>query len=228
VNDKLAKEFQRRYLEGERGALSGLYAECRHIAYILAKAYCKKHGLFFTDEKIDDAVQAALSRIIARFNPGPYEIRSFYQVIHIEIVHELSNGHGPKAELLNGILSLETVPEQAGAEGEPIENKRGYFNDILSGPNGSRIIVDLWRYRVYREAVLSIGGYCTRGFIRNNAERLASIWRVMHGKDTYHVQSGRRGDSGDKEADSGHKHLPSQGGKTHPVRCGKQNADYLE
>lgn len=193
MNDKLAKEFQRRYLEGERGALSGLYAECRHIAYILARAYCKKHGLFFTDEKIDDAVQAALSRILARFNPGPYKIRFFYQVIHIEIVHELSNGHGPKAELLNGFLSLETVPEPAGEDAKSNGDKRGYFNDILSGPNGSRIIVDLWRYRVYREAVLSIDGYCTRGFIRNNVERIFHVWSMMHGKGTYHVQPGRRG-----------------------------------
>jgi hypothetical protein len=187
ANDTLAKEFQRRYLEGDSGALSGLYAESRHIAYILAKDYCKRYGLWFTDEKIDDAVQAALSRILARFTPGPYKIRSFYQVIHKEIMYELSNGHGringPKAELLNGILSLEAIPEPAGEPEKSNGDRRGYFKDILSGPNGKRIIVDLWRNRVYRESILAIDEYCTRDFIRINASRLAYIFRVMHGKE---------------------------------------------
>jgi hypothetical protein len=187
VNEVIAHDFQERYLRGERGALSGLYAECRHLTEALAKAYCKRYGLYITDERMEDTVTVALSSVLSRYRNPEYKIRNFYQVFNIEVVHQLSNHRGPKAKMLDGFVALETIPEQAGAEGKPAESKRGYFKDILSGPNGKRIIVDLWRYRVYREAVLSIDGYCTRGFIRINAGRLAHIWRVMHGKGTYHV-----------------------------------------
>jgi hypothetical protein len=180
-SEQVAREFQDRYLQGERGAMAGLYAECRYIAEQLARSYLFKAGKTLSDGVFDDTVAVVVSRILARFQK-PYRIRSFYRTINIEVVHELSK-RGPKARFLNGLISLEAVPEQAS----PIEKVNGeglrsLAEQLFTETNGKRIFFDLALYRSFRDACISIATYTSADRILTESRKLREIHRVIHGK----------------------------------------------
>ena len=175
--------------------MAGLYAECRYIAQTLAKAYCWKYGLSISDERMDDTVQLALSRVLSRYrNPG-YRIRSFRAVLNDEIVHELSNHKGPKAQFQKAIVPLVEEPASAG-EVPTQRSHLDYFNSVYMEPGGAEVIIALQRARSYRNAIRTVAEIAGHAWCYQFAVELRYIHQHMtHGKKGKDVQLGRSGDS---------------------------------
>jgi hypothetical protein len=183
INESTAQNFQSRYLLGERGALSGLYAECRSITESLAKAYISRHEC--NDTNMDDTVQIILSRVLARYrNPG-YRIFSFAKVLNIEIVHELSNHKGPKAQFARSIVPLE-VEVIAPCEGpEKLDRRPQYLFEILTIPAGRSIVYELRRARTYRAAIRRIDSMASRRWIYDHGVQLLYVFKALkRGKES--------------------------------------------
>jgi hypothetical protein len=212
INEKVAREFQQRYLNGERGATAGLYAECRHITERLAKSYASRHDC--ENSGLDDTIQIILSRVLARYRNPSYFIHSFAKVLNIEVVHELSNHKGPKAQFLRSIIPLESIaePESKEESKEETETRRDYFNDILASHQGARILFALAIARSYRSAIGSIDTFGVgRPWIYDNCRKLYYIWKTLNAQKRIHDKSMSRNSRGDPPPDRGHKPVPKQG-----------------
>lgn len=228
-DEKLAQEFQQRYLDGERGAMAGLYAQCRHIATKMAKAYVARFGLLVTDERMDDAVALALSRCLSRYRTAGYTVRSFHRTLHLEILHELSNHKGPKAAFLKNLVPLESIADPASpAEKESDPDRRRYFDDVYSEPRGPEVIVRIARQRTFRAAVLEIDGMVGRKWIYDHGRELYWIWRMTRGKRANHAEPRRRHQGRNAPSDCGDQSVPRQGKPVEPVARGEQDASALE
>jgi hypothetical protein len=180
INESTAHDFQSRYLLGERGALSGLYAECRLIVEALAKAYIARHEC--KDANLDDLVQVILSRVLSRYRKPGYHIFSFSKVLNIEIVHELTNHKGPKAQFARSIVPLTEDPagraEMAGA----IDRRPQYLFEILSFPAGRAIVYELRGARSYRAAIRRIDGLAPRRWIYDHGVQLLYVFKALRRK----------------------------------------------
>lgn len=157
--------------------MSGLYAECRHITEALAKAYIARHEC--SDANLDDTVQVILSRVLSRYrNPG-YRIFSFSKVLNIEIVHELTNHKGPKAQFARAVIPLE-VETASPCEGpEKPDRRPQYLFEILASPGGRAIIYELRGARTYRAAIRRIDNLAPRRWIYDHGEQLHYVWKAL-------------------------------------------------
>ena len=228
INESIVQDFQRKYLNGERGAMSGLYSECRHITEALAKAYCSRHE---SDESgIDDTVQVILSRVLSRYRSPSYKIHSFAKVLNIEVVHELSNHKGPKAQLIKGMVSLESIAEPSCKEAEKaISGEDSYFTDILDQSQGSTIILTLYISRSYRAAIRTIESRMGRGWIYDNAVKLHYLWKHMRdGKKRVHGKNRGTSARGDATPDKRNQPSPKAREQTNHGRSGGANAPDVE
>jgi hypothetical protein len=212
IDERLAHEFQQRHFDGERGAFSGLYAECRHITEILAKAYAARHEL--QTGELDDTIQTILSRVLSRYRNTGYFIHSFSKVLNIEVVHELSNHKGPKAQLLEAFVPLETIQEPAAlVQSDKQDNREGYYFSYLCSEHfGSSVILILRRGGTYKASILEIERITGRRWIYDNAERLFYIWKhLRNGKKKHHGEPGLGSNSGNKATDSGDQRAQTAG-----------------
>jgi hypothetical protein len=228
TDERLARDFQRRYFAGQRGAMAGLYAECRHIASALAKAYCWKYGLQISDERMEDTVQLALSRVLSRYRNPEYFIRSFRAVLNDEIVHELSNHKGPKAQFQKAIVPL---VEDPASEGDPPTNGShlAYFNEIYMEPEGRGIILALSRARSFRGAITDVEQIAGRKWCYQFAVQLRYVYQHMsHGKKGNHGELGRRHNSRDAAPDRIHKRVQAKGKQAHLQRGSGEDARHVE
>jgi hypothetical protein len=211
INEGLCHEFQRRYFSGERGAMSGLYAECRHITERLAKAYASRHELPIGE--LDDTVQIIISRVLSRYRNPSYRIYSFAKVLNIEVVHELSDHKGPKAVFQKSIVSLEGIPEPSSKRETANKSLQSgpYFDGISSDPLGARVLLILKRRATYRSSILAIESFVGRKWIYDHGKELFYIWKYLRsGKKSGHGELGYRCGSRDKASDSGDKPAPKK------------------
>ena len=198
IDETVAHTFQQRYLSGQRGAMAGLYPECRYITSKLAKDYCYRFGIQISDERMEDTIQLVLSRVLSRYRNPDYQIRSFRRVLKDEVVHELSNHKGPKASFLKAMVPLESVPEPPGLEEAPPTSHLSYFNDIYTEPEGPAVIIALSRSRSFRAAIVAVEAIRGREFCYRFAVQLRYIYlHVDHGKKAKAMQSGRNSGRGD-------------------------------
>lgn len=177
INESVAHDFQRRYFEGERGAISGLYAECRHITEALAKDYAYRHDSDISE--LDDLVQKVVSRVLTRYrNPG-YRVFSFSKVLNIEIVHELTNHKGPKAQFARSIVPLETEAVAPCEGPEKPDRRPQYLFEILASPGGRAIIYELRGARSYRAAIKAVDGLASRRWIYDHSVQLHYVFKAL-------------------------------------------------
>jgi hypothetical protein len=169
MNESVARELQKRYLEGEGRALTGLYAELRFMASRMLTG------------RADSAEVAhhAASRIIERYmrNPGSYRIRRFGYMVSREVAHALlygGNGHRePKDERLVFEPETEIAADNAI---HPVD----YAKDLQRTEIGRRALLDLWSSWGYQRAVLTIVEYAGRAWIYARAVQLHTVYRMMH------------------------------------------------
>ena len=230
VDEGTARDFQERYLGGERGALAGLYAECRHITSSLAKAYCYRFGIQISDERMVDTIQLVLSRVLSRYRNPEYKIRSFRRVLGDEVVHELSNHKGPKASFLKAMVSLESIPEPPSLEEAPANgNHLAYFNDIYTEPKGPQIIITLSRSRSFRSAMVAVEAIRGREFCYRFAVQLRYIYlHVDHGKKAKAMQPGRNGSGGDGKTVGLDKRRSKEGKQAQFFSSRREDAHHVE
>jgi hypothetical protein len=187
MNDRVAHELQRRYLEGEGRALSALYSELRYMAGQILRG--REDGA--------EVAHHAASRLVERYmrNPGGYRIRHFGYMVSREVAHALlygGNGHrGPQ----DAQLSFEPADTIApGNELHPID----YAKDLQRTDIGRRALLDLWSSWGYQRAVLIIAEYAGRAWIYARAVQLHTVYRMMHrGKKSSARQPGPGGVGGD-------------------------------
>ena len=213
IDEKTAHLFQQRYLDGQRGAMAGLYAECRHITEALAKAYIARHDGDVSG--IDDTIQLILSRVLSRYRNPEYKIHSFSKVLNIEIVHEFSNHRGPKAQLLKSVVSLDSVPEpRTEDQTQEIQTATRRFLDIYSA---TRILIRLAKERTYRGAILEIEKITGRRWIYDHGVQLHYVWRHLRRGKAERAGERRRGHPGrDRPADSRDQRPPPKGKQAEP------------
>jgi hypothetical protein len=160
--------------------MSGLYAECRAITEALAKAYISRHEC--SDANLDDTVQVILSRVLSRYrNPG-YRVFSFSKVLNIEIVHELTNHKGPKAQFARAIVPLETEAVAPCEGPEKPDRRPQYLFEILASPGGRAIIYELRWSRTYRSAIKRIDSLASRRWIYDHGVQLHYVWKSLRRK----------------------------------------------
>jgi len=193
MDETVAKEFQRRCLEGEGRALSGLYAELRYMGDQILRG---------RPDAADLSHQAA-SRLVERYmrHPGGYRIRHFGYMVSREVAHALAdggNGHRATRECRLVEEPANTIiPDD---EIQPID----YVKDLQRTSVGRRVLLDLWSSWGYQRAMLTIAEYVGRSWIYARAMQLHTVYRMMHcGKKSGARQSGRKGLAGDKAAVQG-------------------------
>lgn len=190
MDEAVAHELQRRYLEGEGRALTGLYAEIRYLGSQMLRGRA---------DGIDIAHQAA-ARLVERYirHPGTYRIRHFSYMVSREVAHVLAdggNGH-------RGTRECELLEEPSDALEldnalEPID----FAKDLQRTRTGRRALLDLWSSWGYRRAVQTIAEYTGRAWIYARAVQLHTVYRMMHrGKKSCAREPGRRSVARDKAA----------------------------
>jgi hypothetical protein len=195
IDETLARSFQDKYIQGERGAMAGLYAECRHIADRLTRRYAATIKHRFPEEAIDQISHDATSRLLVRYQSPGYFIRSFSSILFREVKHAATeggrgNGNGSKKVKFNRSL----LPIEA-ARAQKIEKAEGMdpFESLLQHPRRLQIIVDIVRASTYRKAILQIGDYIDHEWMRARASELLYVYRMTrNGKERGSIQY-RRG-----------------------------------
>jgi len=182
MNERVAHELQRRYLEGEGRALTALYSELRYMAGQILRG---------RPDSTEIAHHAA-ARLVERYmrSPGGYRIRHFGFMVSREVAHALlygGNGHRepPDAQLEYEPASI----VERGDELQPID----YAKDLQRTEVGRKALLDLWSSWGYQRAVLTIAEYAGRAWIYARAVQLHTVYRMMHrGKEIRARQPGRR------------------------------------
>jgi hypothetical protein len=176
IDEATARLLQDRYLDGERGALSGLYAELRFISSVCIKAYCAKKKITKSMAEIDEISHTAASNIIARYLKGDYRIRHFVRTVRDQTVYVLCDGgrlDSPKKCFERGIVSLEVWKEKPVCAPQK-----------SAGGNGRerRAVLDLVRASSFRLACMEIADYMPRQWMYDHVKQLHQIYRMTRGK----------------------------------------------
>lgn len=218
MDEEVAKEFQRRYLDGDGRALTGLYAELRYMADQFLRG----------NSEVRNLSHQAASRLVERYikHPGEYQIRRFGRMVKCEVAHVLADGgNGHRAAREYQLVEEPSDSVECDDALEPID----YATDLQRTSIGRRALLDLWRTWNYQEAIITIakyagGKYGTReerrqralSWIYSRAVQLHTVYRMMHrGKKVGARESGRRGVAGDETAVQGIRALIQLRGEPH-------------
>ncbi len=169
MNESVAHELQRRYLEGEGRALTGLYAELRFMASRMLTGRAEAA----------EVSHHAASRLIERYmrSPGVYRIRHFGCMVSREVAHALLYGGNGHREPRDERLVFEPATEPAADNAiHPVD----YAKDLQRTEIGRRALLDLWSSWGYQRAVLAIAEYAGRAWIYARAVQLHTVYRMMH------------------------------------------------
>ena len=137
-----------------------------------------KLGLRFSSASKAEKVHDAVTRLLELYMRPEPKSRNVQQQLHLELTFQL---HNRKAKLWNKVGTLcdnETVPMN------PEKTlKQNYIKKILEDNiNGKHIIVDLYRFRYYKRAILAIEKYTTRRWIYDHAQELRLVWEMTRVK----------------------------------------------
>jgi hypothetical protein len=178
INESVARDFQDKYIEGQRGAMAGLYAECRHISELLVFAYAKSHKVSFGPAQVDEYSHDAASRLLTRYTKYPgYFVRSFGHMLRQEVRNVLTEG-GRQTKRIRFRRDMVPLECAAGTEAGKQSPQPEPFNRLLDHKEGQQIILDIVKARSYRGAVLQVGGYVSHDWMRARAVELAYVYRM--------------------------------------------------
>ncbi|HXK36898.1 MAG TPA: hypothetical protein VJ553_04935 [Candidatus Paceibacterota bacterium] len=185
MNETVAHELQRRYLEGEGRALSGLYAELRFMAAQILRG-CPGGA---------EVAHHAAARLVERYmrNPGHYRIHHFGFMVSREVAHALLYGGNGHREPHDAELTFE--PASIVERGDAI-HPVDYATDLQRTEIGRRALLDLWSSWGYQRAVLTIAEYAGRAWIYARAVQLHTVYRMMHRGQKIRARQPGRGSVG--------------------------------
>lgn len=182
-DEEALKRLQDDYLGSKTpDSLSALYHGLLSASQVLLKSRLDKLGKYYPANERDilahDAVTRMLEMYLKRPNQGPMQIVSR---LNLEIRFQL---HNPKIIKQNYEGSLDGLAA-AGPVKKPDELQ--YFSRVAEDPDvdGRHIIVDLYRYRYYKHAILAIAKYTKKSWIYSHCKELRNIWLMTRGKYGY-------------------------------------------
>ena len=176
-NQKL-QELQIKYLASRsQEDLTAFYQASMEACKILLRAYCRRIGLQLHPNNRDEIVHDAVARMIEwylkypdRTEPIPVAGR-----LNNEILWRLHSPQQKKADLACGELdSTMSAPEREVVDLDPTSFLIDLKND--SRVDGWRILLQLYRSRYYKTAILEIAKYTPKPWIMNHAVQLRTIF----------------------------------------------------
>ncbi len=198
-DEKLARQFQERYLQGERGALAGLYSELRFFTECSAWKYYRDRHISIDRGRIDEIAHDAASRIIERYlKYDGYYVQRFHKVAKLAVLGLVTGTR------IDSTISLQDTNNTSKSE----INTNWDRNDMGGNSYGfeQRSVIDIALAQSYKKALLSIAGYAPMWWISSRAERLHQIYRMTRGKKGSKGNNCRPRDmGGDKETVPGTK-----------------------
>lgn len=183
-DDFRAQGLQSMYHAGAVGALNALAEECTSIAFILVKTICKKKGLHFSREHMEEYAHDAAALVIARYLKCPdYSIRRYYSVIWGTLQTVMFDGHRRKQKSFEDRqLSLLNNKGSEYKQREPINLSTAFDELATDHPKGKRIVMDLACSTSYAKAIRRIAAYVGREWVYEHAEKLHTVFKTFKWK----------------------------------------------
>ena len=184
IDNSRARGLQEIYKAGGVGALNALAAECYCIAFILVKGQCKKYGLHFEGEKLQEFAHDAAAQFIAQYlKHADYNVQQFSGRILKDVQNVMFGRARNKQDAFeDGQLQLDETHENLAApEGfRATINPATALDELVATHEwGKKIAADLWRSKSYSQAIRRIAAYVGREWIYENAEKMRFVFKTF-------------------------------------------------
>jgi hypothetical protein len=160
--------------------LEPVYRALIKAGRVLLSAYQKKKGFRLGAVRAGEVVEDAATRLLEMYlKHDDQKSIPLSSRMHWEILYQLHNPQRVRAD------QVATVDERHPANRRQDQtDQAGYIAAIVADDrvDGKKIIVDLYRYKRYKPAILAIARYTRQEWIRQHAVELHTIWQTLRGK----------------------------------------------
>lgn len=192
IDNSKARGLQEIYKAGGRGALNALAIECEGIAFVLVLAQCRKYGLHFEREKLEEFAHDAAAQFITQYlKHADYSVRSFSGRIKRDVLNVMfGRARNKQYSFEDGQLQHDDSYPGGGVDSRVSEiNLSTALDDLVADhEQGKKIAADLYRSRSYRVAVRRIAVYVEREWIYQHAEKMHCVFKTFRWRPS---ESGR-------------------------------------
>ncbi len=183
IDNSKARGLQEIYKAGGEGALNALAEECERIAYVLVKAQCRKCGLYFEREKLEEYAHDAAAQFISQYlKHADYTVRSFSGRIRRDVLNVMfGRARNKQDSFEDGQLQHDGALEnrEAGDARAEVNPTTALDELVADHPEGKKIAADLYRSKSYAQAVRRIATYVGREWIYKHAEKMHFVFKAF-------------------------------------------------
>jgi len=161
--------------------LEPLYVALISAGKTLYKAYSRGIGLRLSAVRTEEIIHDAVTRLIEMYLKHPDQQSMPLPIrLHLELKYQL---HNPKQIKVDQVVPVTTMMS-ADTEVPEAPQPDRYIDTLQDAPDldGKRIVVDLYRFRYYKRAILAIEKYTDRSLIYKYAKEIDKVWCVLHNK----------------------------------------------
>ena len=182
-NSNQLQELESIYLASRNANdLGPLYKALLKVGKTLLVAYCNSKGIRFSLERKNEIIEDAVTRLLEMYlKYANQKSITLAGRLHLEIKFQL---HNPKQIRLNNLVSIPFQTSTLNIDKEETDTKT--YIDILNEATdiqGKRIVIDLYRARYYKRAILNINKYTEKKSIYKYAREIDFVWRTLHNKE---------------------------------------------
>lgn len=186
IDNTKARGLQEIYKAHGNGALNALAIECEGIAFVIVKAQCRKYGLRFEREKLEEFSHDAAAQFIAQYlKHADYNVRNFPARIRRDVLNVMF-GRARNKQLAFEDGQIQMYARRSGktlAIREHLEtqiNAATALDELVADhPQGKKIAADLYRSKTYSMAIRRIAVYVGREWIYEHAEKMHFVFKTF-------------------------------------------------
>jgi hypothetical protein len=183
IDNSRARGLQEMYLAGCLGALEALSEECIAMAYVLVKNQCRKYGLRFDRDRLEELAHDAAAQFIAQYlKHDDYRVENFSGRILKDVQNVMFGRARSKQSCFedNQANIRQSTKAESNEEYQRWYTKATSLSDLVSEHiYGKKIAADLYRTRNYKLAVRRISAYVEREWLYSHAEALHKVWETF-------------------------------------------------
>jgi hypothetical protein len=182
IDNTKARGLQEIYKASGNGALNALAQECQGIAFVIVKAQCRRYGLRFEREKIEEFSYDAAAQFIAQYlKHADYNVRNFSARIRRDVLNVMfGRARNKQDSFEDGQLQHDDCFTDEPAPGKEAINPTTALDELVADhPQGKKIAADLYRSKSYSQAIRRIAAYVGRDWIYAHAEKMHFIFRAF-------------------------------------------------
>lgn len=182
IDNSKARGLQEMYKAGAIGALNALAIECEAISAILVKALCRKYGLRFEREKLEEFAHDAAAQFIVQYlKHDDYSVRSFSGRIRRDVLNVMfGRARNKQDSFEDGQMQHDDCFIDLSHPTHEAINPRTALDELVADHSmGKKIAADLYRSKSYTMAVRRIAAYAGREWVYQHAEKLHSVFKTF-------------------------------------------------